>query len=221
VTRTAYDSVARRYEARFANELSSKPKDRSLLDAFADRVTDPVLDVGCGPGQIGGYVRERGRRVVGLDLSHEMTKLAACRLDSAVLADLRALPVAAGSAGGVLAFYSLIHLPRTAIVAAFGELYRVLQPGGRVLVSAHEGGGEVTVDEFLDTPVQLTGTFFELDELTRYATSARFEVTHAERRAPYPSEGTTVRLYLELQRPATEDGPNAGSRGSPQRRQPR
>ena len=28
------------------------------------------MEIGCGPGQIGIFVRERGRRVVGLDLSH-------------------------------------------------------------------------------------------------------------------------------------------------------
>jgi ubiquinone/menaquinone biosynthesis C-methylase UbiE len=198
--REAYDTVARAYEARFAAELNDKPRDRELLDAFADRVGDPILDVGSGPGQVGSYVRDRGRRVIALDLSHEMATLAARRLDDAVTADMRALPVAAGSAGGALAFYSLIHLPRAQVAAALDELYRVLRPGGRLLLSAHQGEGEVTVDEFLGAPVELTGTFFTLVELLEHAIAAGFEVTHAERRLPYPSEGNTIRLHLELKR---------------------
>jgi SAM-dependent methyltransferase len=200
--RDVYDTVAHRYEVRFAAELGGKPRDRALLNAFADRVRDPVLDVGCGPGQIGSYVRDRGRHVIGLDLSHEMTRLAALRLHGAVTADLRALPVATGSVGGVLAFYSLIHLPRVQVAATFAELYRVLRSGGHVLLSAHQGDGEVTVHEFLGEQVQLTGTFFALDELMRYARDAGFEVTHAERRPPYASEGNTVRLSVELRRPS-------------------
>src|SRR6266436_350955 len=86
--RGAYDVVAHKYEERFLDELEHKPRDRELLDAFADAVSDPVLEVGCGPGQIGLYVRNRGRRVIGLDLSHEMVRLAARRLDGAVTADM-------------------------------------------------------------------------------------------------------------------------------------
>jgi RimJ/RimL family protein N-acetyltransferase/SAM-dependent methyltransferase len=197
----AYDAVAVEYEERFLDELAGKPRDRQLLDAFADAVSDPVLDVGSGPGQIGQYVRERGRLVTAVDKSREMSRLAAHRLRGAVTADLRALPVATASVGGILAFYSLIHLPRTELDGALTELRRVLRPRGRLLVSAHEGDGETEVHEFLGRAVQLGATFFTLDELVAAGTRARFEVLHAERRPPYMSEGSTVRLYVELRRP--------------------
>ena len=38
------DIVARKYEERFLHELQDKPRDRELLDAFADAVGDPVLE---------------------------------------------------------------------------------------------------------------------------------------------------------------------------------
>jgi SAM-dependent methyltransferase len=197
--RDAYDTVARTYEARFLDELQHKPRDRELLDAFADSVADPVLEVGCGPGQIGLYVRDRGRRVIGLDLSHEMVRLAARRLDAAVTADMRELPIASSSVGGILAFYSLIHLPRAEVGATLEEFRSVLRPAGRLLLSAHEGDGEAEVDEFLGEDVQLAATFFTLDELVAESTAAGLDVLHAERRQPYPLEGDTVRLYLEVQ----------------------
>src|SRR5687767_9721067 len=90
--RESYDTVADAYEAAFGDELSAKPADRARLAAFAAAVGDPVLDLGCGPGQVGAAVRDRGRSVLGLDLSPAMARLAAARLGAATAGDLRALP---------------------------------------------------------------------------------------------------------------------------------
>ena len=197
----SYDRVAGKYEARFLHELQGKPRDRQLLEAFAASVHDPVVEVGCGPGQIGDFVRRRGRSVVGIDVSPEMAKLANGRLDGALAGDMRALPLATEGCGGVLAFYSLIHVRRSEVVAVLREFYRVLRAGGRVLFSAHEGEGEAELEALLDEPVPMAVTFFALDELTAASRAAGLEVVLAERRAPYPSESDTVRLYIEAERP--------------------
>ena len=183
------------------DELRDKPRDRELLERFAVSVGDPVLEIGCGPGQIGAFVRALGRRVAGVDFSPQMARLALDRLDAAVAADMRALPLADQAAGGVVAFYSLIHLPRAELVPALHEFRRVLRPGGRVLFSAHEGRGEVEVDEFFGQPAPMVATFFELDELTAACTAAGLDVVSAERREPYAIE-STVRLYVEAIRPS-------------------
>jgi SAM-dependent methyltransferase len=198
--RSSYDTVADKYESRFLGELDGKPRDRELLDAFSRSVRDPVVDIGCGPGQVGAFVRARGRRVTGLDLSPQMAKLANRRLDGVLVADMRSLPLASDRIGGLLAFYSLIHLRRPELEPALREFRRVLRPGGHVLFSAHEGDGEVERDEFLEEPVPVGATFFGLDELVGATRGAGLEVTVAERRAPYPSESGTVRLYVEAKR---------------------
>jgi SAM-dependent methyltransferase len=197
---STYDAVAAKYEARFSDELRDKPRDRELLEAFAATVGDPVADVGCGPGQIGAFVRERGRRVFGVDLSTEMARLANARLDAALVADMRSLPFPSGCLGGLLAFYSVIHVRRSELQSVVREFHRVLRPGGRLMVSSQEGHDEVTRDEFLGEAVRVTGTFFELDELVRTSQAAGLEVTVAQRRAPYPSEGEIVRLYVEAKK---------------------
>jgi SAM-dependent methyltransferase len=198
--RSTYDQVAGRYEARFTDELNGKPRDRQLLDAFAASMGDPVVDIGCGPGQVGAFVRERGRRVVGADLSPAMARRAGRRLDTALAADMRALPLADGAVAGVLAFYSLIHLERPEVEAVLRELVRVLRPGGAVLLAAHEGEGRVVLDEFLGEPVPFVATLFSLDELVAAVRAAGLDVVLAERRAPYPNEGTTARLHLQARR---------------------
>jgi SAM-dependent methyltransferase len=200
--RSSYDAVARKYEVRFLDELHDKPRDRELLEEFARSADDPVVDIGCGPGQVGAFVRERGRRVVGLDLSPEMVRLAKGRLDGAVVADMRFLPLASGQIGGLVAFYSLIHLRRAELEPALREFRRVLRPGAHVLLSVHEGHNEVELDRFLEEPVPFGATLFELDELVTASQEAGLDVTLAERRAPYATESGTVRLYVDVRRPA-------------------
>jgi SAM-dependent methyltransferase len=198
--RSTYDHVAGKYETRFVDELEGKPRDRELLSKFAGSVDDPVVEIGCGPGHVGAFVRARGRRVVGLDLSLEMVRLASTRLDAALIADMRSLPFASSRVGGLLAFYSLIHLPRSELGGALEEFRRVLRPAGRVLFSAHEGQGDVKRDEFLDERVPFVATLFELDELVAATTAAGLDVVTAERRPSYATESGTVRLYIEAHR---------------------
>lgn len=206
--RSTYDHVAETYETRFVEEPDGKPRDRELLESFASAVADPVVEVGCGPGQIGFYVRQHGRRVFGADFSLSMAGLAANRLDGAVVADMRALPLAEAEVGGLVAFYSIIHVRRHEVGAVLREFARVLCPGGRVLFSAHEGQGEVELDEFVGLPVRFAATLFVLDELVTASQAAGLEVLKAERRDPYPSESTS-RLYVEAGRPIASTRPHS------------
>lgn len=194
--RSTYDTVASAYEARFVDELDTKPRDRELLASFSTRAEDPVVELGCGPGQVGAFVRTRGRWVAGADLSLEMARLAARRLDTVLTADLRRLPLRAHSVGGIVAFYCVIHLSRPELPAMFAEVARALRPGGIVLVTAHEGRGQLEHDEFLGHAVPFVATLYELGELVQAAESAGLSVTLAERRAPYPDESGTTRLHL-------------------------
>lgn len=197
----AYDTVAAAYERQFTDELAAKPRDRELLDEVAARSTGVVLDLGCGPGQIGAHIARSGRPVIGIDLSRVMAGRAARRLTAAVTADVLALPLPDASVSDAVAFYSLIHLPRSSLRAALREVARVLEPGGCLLLSAHEGEGEAHVTDFLGHRVDLAATFFSLDELTDTAALAGFTIVSAERRAPYEHEGSTTRLYVVAERP--------------------
>lgn len=200
--RSSYDAVAEVYEERFVDELAGKPRDRELLAGFAASVADPVVDLGCGPGQIGAAVRHRGRFVIGVDLSAAMARLAARRFDAVLVADMRQLPLASGTVSGLVGFYSLIHLRRSELPTVMREIARILRPGGRVLLSAHEGEGELKAPEFLGEPVPFVATLFTLDELVDGCRASGLAIVLAERRPTYPSESGTFRLYVEAARTA-------------------
>jgi SAM-dependent methyltransferase len=67
-TRAGYDAMAVEYAARFAGE-ALEPWDRAMLTAFAEVVSGPVADVGCGPGTNTAYLGGLGVDVFGIDLS--------------------------------------------------------------------------------------------------------------------------------------------------------
>ncbi|WP_436501401.1 class I SAM-dependent methyltransferase [Actinokineospora sp. HUAS TT18] len=137
-TRHGYDQVATRYAAELRDELAAKPLDRGLLDAFAELTRDgTVLDVGCGPGQIGAYV---GGRVVGFDLSPAMCATSAI---PASAADMTALPVRSGSVSGIVSYYAVIHLAAERRAAAYAEFARVLRPGGHALIAFHTSDADI------------------------------------------------------------------------------
>jgi SAM-dependent methyltransferase len=140
--------------------------------------------------------------VIGVDLSPAMAALAHRRLGAAAAGDLRALPVRSGAAAGVLAYYSFIHLRREEQAAGWAEVARVLRPGGRALVTAHEGEATIGNDDFLGAGVPFIATLLSLDEMTAAATTAGLEVVTADRRPAYPTEHPTVRLTIEAVRPA-------------------
>jgi ubiquinone/menaquinone biosynthesis C-methylase UbiE len=149
--RRVYEGMAADYAVRFGAELRERDPDTEFLDtALADLPDGPVLDVGCGPAQVSGYLIAHGRSAVGLDIAPGMLAEAARLVPEAglVTADLLALPLRAATCAGAVASYSLHHLPRARLGGALAGLARVLKPGGVLVVITHGGGGE----EWLDRP---------------------------------------------------------------------
>lgn len=201
----SYDRVAARYAEVFYDELSRKPFDRALLDRYAELVAGrgEVWELGCGPGQVGRYLQERGVAIHGLDLSAEMVECAR-RLNPGMVftqGTMLALPVEDATLAGIVAFYSIIHLGRAEAREALREFHRALAPGGYLLLAFHGGEGEVHSDEWFGERVDVTATLFGGDEMAGYAQDAGFAVVELSERTPYEFEHQTQRVYLLARRP--------------------
>ena len=139
--RADYDTMAQAYVAFIGDAFTGSPLNRVLIQAFADLVEQAgggtVADVGCGPGHVTAYLRDRGVDAFGIDLSPRLIEAAReanpdIRYD---VGDMSALDIEAAALAGVLANYSIIHTPPDALPATLGELSRVLAPGGHALLS--------------------------------------------------------------------------------------
>ncbi|MDE0801939.1 MAG: class I SAM-dependent methyltransferase [Acidimicrobiales bacterium] len=116
-----FDSLAPEWHTR-----TSETRAQVVLDAL-DRGGvggGTVLELGSGIGAYSSPLAERFERVVALDLSIEMLRLAADEPGLRVLADSASLPVADGSADAVVLINMLLFPD---------EIDRVLAPGGVVV----------------------------------------------------------------------------------------
>lgn len=161
-TRAGYDATATEFAPLLDGYLADKPVDRAVLRAFAELIVASgnrtVADVGCGTGATTSLLTEAGVDAAGFDLSPNMIAEARRRrphLDFTV-GSMTDLTLPDGQLGGICAWYSIIHLPDDAVPQAFSEFYRMLSPGGYVLLAFQVG----------DRPRELTEAFGHRVELT-------------------------------------------------------
>ncbi|MEU7972254.1 class I SAM-dependent methyltransferase [Micromonospora sp. NPDC049089] len=144
-TRTSYDTVAVSYARLVRDLLAEAPYERAALASFAELVLaaggGPVADVGCGTGRITAHLHTLGVDAFGIDLSPGMIDVA--RRDHPELrfevGSMTDLDRADGSVAGLVAWYSLIHIPDDQIGVVFAHFRRVVRPGGPLLLGFHVG----------------------------------------------------------------------------------
>ncbi len=138
-TKRTYDVIAPEF-ARQNSVAAAEVAER--LDELAASVPSGslVADIGCGPGRDVMMLRARGFQVAGFDLS--LGQLRASDVRGLVQADMRHLPLQAGSVHGIWCWAALMHLPREAVPQALAEFARILRSGGSLSVSVAEGDGE-------------------------------------------------------------------------------
>src|SRR5690606_3190366 len=152
IVRDAYDEMAGVYAEFARGSLEGNPFERAPLDVFAECVgAGPVADLGCGEGRITAYLAKAGLELSGLDLSpgmiaHARAAHPGLRFE---VGSLEHTGLASESLAGVVAWYSLIHLPPERMPGALAEFARVLRPDGHALLgfqAAERQGDPVAFD---------------------------------------------------------------------------
>jgi SAM-dependent methyltransferase len=200
-TAASYDRIAPIYAEHFRDELVHKPLDRALLDALIELsgTSEPIADVGCGPGQVARYLHDRGANATGIDLSPGMVTAAQAANPGLEFRQgtMLALPLDDDSLAAIVTFYAIIHLRPEHIGPAFREFRRVLRPGGLLLLAFHVGDELIHRDEFFDQPVDLDFQFLAPAAIETALAETGLSVEMSLQRRPYePYEFPSRRAYI-------------------------
>ncbi|KAI1375696.1 S-adenosyl-L-methionine-dependent methyltransferase [Hypoxylon crocopeplum] len=165
--KASYDTIAPAYNAWTAQHSASRLKYLAqTLELLPLSQHLRVLELGCGPGvpvtrKLLSYPTVR---VTANDISS--TQIAVARANllgtneendrneerlTLVEGDMSALSFADASFDVVLAFYSVIHLPRTEQTEMIGKIARWLKPGGYLLANFADSAEEaIVMEKWLD-----------------------------------------------------------------------
>ena len=194
--RAAHDVLAEVYAERLAHALEEMPVERAVLGLFRDLLLaggagSSVGDIGCGTGRLAPHLAAWGLTPHGVDLSPEMVRVA--RRDfpgfSFEVADLRALPFPDACLAGAVCWYSLMYLAPSDRPRAFGELGRVVRPGG-YLATAWKVGDDMVrrAGRSLDLGIEFDVYWLSVQEMERQLTRAGFRVVFRAERPAEPDE---------------------------------
>ena len=194
----AYSDRAADYAEQLGSMSSVHPSDRQLITSWAAQVTGPILDAGCGPGHWTAYLTDQGHDARGVDQVPDFIDHARRTYPHGAFAlgDFTRLPDDAGSIGGILAWYSLIHYEPSTVRVALEEFARVLRPDGALLLGFFIG----PVVEPFDHAV-VTAYRWPPEALANELRAAGFEVieTHTRTgRHPKPRPHCAILAHLAL-----------------------
>jgi len=188
------DETAAEYVAKWGKD----PTNRMTVEAAGLQPEDVVVDVGCGGGEAVRVAAEhvvRGR-AIGVDPTPAMIRIAREQSRDHPCADrirfvegpAEALPLESGEASVVLAINSLHHWEQPE--AGLEEVWRVLAPGGRLLI-----GDEETEDGRWS---HAEGRLSDEVEIRRLVEDRGFESVRTSRH----TDADAVLLLMEATKPA-------------------
>jgi O-antigen chain-terminating methyltransferase len=161
------------------------------LDHYLEalRANPPVLDLGCGRGELLLMLREAGVEATGIEGDGAVAEAARRRglhvVEGDVLSVLETMPDA--SRGAVTAIHLFEHLEPEALIAVLAEIRRVLRPGGKLIVespnphSLRVGAALYWVDPTHQRPLMP-------ETLELYLKTGGFEVDRRELLHPFPAD---------------------------------
>ncbi len=178
VTAQTYEREAARWHQHTATDRDAW---RPSYEAFL-RLIQPggrILDLGCGSGEDAPALSAAGRRLVGLDISDPLLRMArghAALEGRLVRGDLRVLSFADASFDGVWADGTLHHVSKAMLAGVLEEVHRVLRSGGAFAASVELGDSEGFVDHDGEVDGSRWYAHYQPDELVNLLGLAGFEV---------------------------------------------
>lgn len=203
-----YNALAPQYAQTADDRFKRRAYDRARYDVVLGLAQEdaPVVDLGCGPGHVVDYIEKAGRKCLGIDASERMLEAARARFPKREFqnANFEALPFGRDELGGMIAAWSLIHLPRESLSARLNVLATHLKPQAPLLLVLHQGEGQAKCKMLPDSPeadVELDVTCYQREELSSLVEATKnLEVLRVEGRRPYRFEAPLHHIFLTARR---------------------
>ncbi|HZE31586.1 MAG TPA: class I SAM-dependent methyltransferase [Actinoallomurus sp.] len=198
----AFDRIGEHYDEAFPHKDGQVTAGSWLIERLPSG--SRVLDAGCGTGiPTARQFADAGHKVTGVDISEEMLRLARREVPEAEFRhdDIADLDPSLGVFAAIVAFFSLLMLPRTDIPSVLTKIHDLLEPNGYFLLGMVEADLDDTPIDFLGSPVRVTG--YVRDELRALVTEAGFELIELRHLSYAPASADLtpeVQLFLFCRR---------------------
>ncbi len=201
----AYDAIAAPYSEAVLEELTAQPFDVWFLERVAALTDGPVMDLGCGPGQIAAFLADLDLEVHGLDASPAMIEQA-----RANFADLEfevgrfhqlLRPRTAPAWGTVVAWLAFSHLAPSELAPTLRTVAGTLRPGGVLAAAVQLGDAILRPAELFGIGVELEFVLHDRGQVLSACAAAGFTVDEWFVRSPLPGEPQVERLYVIARTP--------------------
>lgn len=173
IVKEGYDEIAREYQA--SRHIFDNVE---VLKEFSNYLPKSarILDAGCGAGvPCAKLLVQAGFEVVGVDFSASMLKMAKKSVPEAALIkeDMTKLGFRDNAFDGLVALYSIIHVPREMHASLYQSFHRILKPEGIVLIciGSDEWEGE---DEYFGA--RMFWSEYNLDEAMQMVKNAGIQI---------------------------------------------
>lgn len=178
--RRGYDGLAETY----AEERPEDGRGSDILDQFLQSLpkSPRILDAGCGQGLPVLCQLSAEATAVGLDLSRTQLEFARENAPDASLGqgDMTRLPLGDDVFDAVTAYHSLIHVPLDEHRTVIEEFARVLEPGGRLLVTEGPNEWSGSNPDWLETGVEMQWNLAGAEATREQLQSAGFTISNQE-----------------------------------------
>jgi 2-polyprenyl-3-methyl-5-hydroxy-6-metoxy-1,4-benzoquinol methylase len=205
---SGYDRMAEQYLA------TKDPEDPLALAALEDLASllppeAAVLDLGCGAGvPVTRWLADRGFAVTGVDVSARQLELACANVPEGTFlkADMTEVVFEPETFDAVVAFHSIIHVPRTEHPALLKSIHRWLKAGGALLATMTVADYEGRDDDWEGWGAPMVWSHYDENANVAMLRDACFEIRYAEPRTGGGTGGETETWLWVLARKRSREG---------------
>jgi ubiquinone/menaquinone biosynthesis C-methylase UbiE len=208
IVEQGYDQIAERYSALAAQERSDERARYTDLIVRSLPEGAAVLELGCGAGRPTTQALVARFALTGVDLSAHSVELARANVPNATFlqADMTALEFEPACFDAVVAFFSIIHVPREEQPGLLAKIARWLRPGGLFVATmganATENGYE---EDWLGAPMYWS--HFDAETNRRLVEEAGLVIESATLETADEDGAPVTFLWIVARKPAIQGDP--------------